>query len=38
MSSALTQTHSLLVCTRACVSVVEGSDVLSADKGIMWCH
>lgn len=38
MPSALTQTRISLACARACVSVVEGSDVLSADEGIMWCH
>lgn len=38
MPSALTQTHILFVCARARVSVVEGSDMLSADEGIMWCH
>lgn len=38
MPSALTQTHIPLLCAWARVSVVEGSDVLSADEGIMWCH
>lgn len=38
MPSALTQTCIQLVCARAPVSVVEGSAVLSADEGIMWCH